>query len=240
MASPSSWNPRAITRDCSQPGDDDFEYAGRLDALVDFDTRKLGLWEGGVLRTHTEYRYGDLNPNLGGTLLATNSALILPTGKHEEVVVTSIHLAQRFGDRINILFGRINALDLLAADPFFGGGGRSRFLNLAFSAPPSGITPAVIMGAAVMLRTPPVAWTFMVFDPDDRTNDYWPDDFLGNGVDVSLSAAYAGEIFGHMSSVTVTGTYTTKDGANLGELRYPSRRVPDPHTEDRPRFAASR
>jgi len=207
---------------------------------VDFDTRKLGLWEGGVLRTHTEYRYGDLNPNLGGTLLATNSALILPTGKHEEVVVTSIHLAQRFGDRINILFGRINALDLLAADPFFGGGGRSRFLNLAFSAPPSGITPAVIMGAAVMLRTPPVAWTFMVFDPDDRTNDYWPDDFLGNGVDVSLSAAYAGEIFGHMSSVTVTGTYTTKDGANLGELRYPSRRVPDPHTEDRPRFAASR
>lgn len=61
----------------------------------------------------------------------------------------------------------------------------------------------------------------MVFDPDDRTNDYWPDDFFGNGVDVSLSASYAGEMFGHMSSVSVTGTYTTKDGANLGELLLP-------------------
>jgi porin len=46
----------------SGSGSDDFEYAGRLDALVNFDTGKLGLWEGGVLRTHTEYRYGDLSP----------------------------------------------------------------------------------------------------------------------------------------------------------------------------------
>lgn len=106
----------------SGSGDDDFEYAGRLDALLDFDIGKLGLWEGGLLRTHTEYRYGDLNSNLGGTLLATNSGLILPTGKHEEVVVTSIHLAQRFGDRINVLLGRINALDLLAAIHFLAAG----------------------------------------------------------------------------------------------------------------------
>jgi porin len=77
------------------------------------------------------------------------------------------------------------------------------------------------MGAVVTLRTSPIAWTLMVFDPDNRTNDYWPDDFFGNGVDVSLSANYAGEMFGHMSSVTVTGTYTTKDGANLGELLLP-------------------
>ena len=110
----------------SGSGDNDFEYAGRLDALLNFDTAKLGLWKGGLLRTHTEYRYGDPSPNLGGALLATNSGLILPTGKHEEIVVTSIHLAQQIGDRINVLVGRINALDLIAGDPFFGGGGRSR------------------------------------------------------------------------------------------------------------------
>lgn len=202
-------------------GGNDFDYGGRFDVLLNFDTQKLGLWAGGMLRTHTEYRYGDLNSNLGGTLLATNSALLLPTGKHERVVVTSIHLAQRIGNRINVLLGRINALDLLAADQFFGGGGRSRFLNVAFSAPPSGITPAVIVGAVVTLRTAPIAWTFMVFDPDDRTDDYWSDDFFGNGVDVSVSASYAGEMLGHTSSLTVTGTYTSKDGANLGELLLP-------------------
>lgn len=205
----------------SGSGDKDFEYAGRLDALIDLDTSKLGLWQGGLIRTHTEYRYGDLSPNLGGALLATNAGLILPTGKHEEVVVTSIHVAQRLGDRVNVLLGRINALDLLAADPFFGGGGRSRFLNLALSAPPSGVTPAVIMGAIVTVRSSPVAWTFMVFDPDDRTNDYWPDQFFGNGVNVSVSANYTGEMFGSASSLTVTGTYSTKDGANLAELLLP-------------------
>ncbi|HEY0938548.1 MAG TPA: carbohydrate porin [Steroidobacter sp.] len=206
----------------SGSGDDDFDYAGRLDAFVNFDTGKLGLWKGGLLRTHTEYRYGDLSSNLGGTLIATNASLLLPTGAHEEVIVTSIHLAQRLGDRINLLIGRINALDLIEADPFFGGGGRSRFLNMAFSAPPSGVTPAVIMGAVATIRAEPINWTLMVFEPDDRTRDYWPDDFFGSGINVSVSASYAGEIFGHASGVTLTGTYSTKDGANLGELLLPA------------------
>lgn len=176
----------------SGSGSNDFEYAGRLDALVDFDTGKLGLWQGGVFRTHTEYRYGELSPNLGGVLIATNAGLLLPTGAHEEVIVTSIHLAQRFGDRATVMVGRINALDLLAADPFFGGGGRSRFLNMAFSAPPSGVTPAVIMGAVATIRAQPLNWTLMVFEPDDRTRDYWPDDFFGSGVNVSISANRTG------------------------------------------------
>lgn len=202
----------------SGEGGNDFEYAGRLDALVNFDTGKLGLWEGGVIRTHTEYRYGDLDPNLGGTLLATNAGLILPTGEHEEVILTSLHLAQRFGDRVNLLVGRINALDLLASDPFYGGGGRSRFLNLAFAAPPSGVTPAVIMGAVAIVRATPVNWTFMVFDPDDRTSDYWPDDFFHSGVSFSVSASYGSGANG----ATLSGTYTTKNSVNLGELLLPS------------------
>lgn len=202
----------------SGEGEKDFEYAGRVDALVDFDTGKLGLWDGGVIRTHTEYRYGDLNPNLGGTLLATNAGLILPSGEHEEVVLTSLHLAQRLGDQVNLLIGRINGLDLLAADPLFGGGGRARFLNLAFAAPPSGVTPAVMMGAVAIVRATPINWTFMVLDPDDRTSDYWPDDFFHSGVTFSASGNYTSG----SNSLTATLTYTTKDSANLSELLLPS------------------
>ena len=109
----------------SGEGSKEPEYAGRIDALVNFDTDKLGLWEGGALRTHTEYRYGDLNANLGGVLIATNAGLVLPTGKKDDVVVTSIHLAQRFGENVNLLLERINAVDLIAADPFFGGAGQT-------------------------------------------------------------------------------------------------------------------
>jgi porin len=206
----------------SGTGDNDFEYGGRLDALVNFDTEKLGLWRGGVLRTHTEYRYGDLSPQLGGTLVSTNVGLLLPNGKHEDLVITSIHLAQRIGDRVNLLVGRISPIDLIAADPFFGGAGHSRFMNMAFAAPPSGVTPAVITGAIATIRAEPLSWTLMLFDPNDRTDDYWPDDFFGDGVSFSIAANYNGELMERTSSVTVSATYTTKDGANLGELLLPS------------------
>jgi porin len=202
-------------------GSKQFEYGGRIDALLNFDTGKLGLWEGGLLRTHTEYRYGDLNANLGGVLIATNAGLILPTGKKEEVIVTSIHLAQRFGDNVNLLLGRINAVDLIAADPFFGGAGQTRFMNVAFSAPPSGVTPAVIMGAVMTVKAAPFNWTFMVYDADDQTHDYWPDDLFGDGVNVSVTASYGGHVMGRTSAASVYYTYSTKDGTNLGELLLP-------------------
>ena len=202
-------------------GSNEWEYAGRLDALLNFDTGKLGLWEGGMLRTHTEYRYGDLSSSLGGALIATNSGLVLPVGRHEEVIVTSFHLAQRFGEYVNLLFGRINAVDLIAADPFFGGAGQTRFMSVAFSAPPSGVTPAVIVGAVMTVKTAPFNWTFMVYDADDRTLDYWPDDLFGDGVNVGLTAGYTGQVMGRTSTASVYGTYSTKDGTNLGELLLP-------------------
>lgn len=210
-------------------GNEDFEYAGRLDLLVDFDTARLGLWKGGVIRTHTEYRYGDLAPTLGGALLANNTGLVLPTGAHEDVVITSLHLAQQIGDRVTLMLGRFNASDLLANDPFFGGMGNSRFMHMAFAAPPSGVTPAVFTGAVASVRSSPVSWTFMVFDPDDRTHDAWPDDLFHNGVNVSVTASYAAEHWARGSSVTVTGTWSGKDGANLGELLLP----PDLQTGNR-------
>lgn len=213
----------------SGSGSGEFDYGGRIDVLLDFDTAKLGLWEGGVLRTHAEYRYGDLSANLGGVLVATNTGRLLPTGEDDAWVVTSIHLAQRIGERASLLIGKINALDLLAADPFFGGGGQTRFLNMAFAAPPSGVTPASIIGAVLSIRASPLNWTFMVFDPDDWTDDYWPDGLFDSGINVSVSANYTGPLAGRTSSVTVSGTYTTKDGADLGELLLP----PELQTGDR-------
>lgn len=213
----------------SGAGDKSFEYGGRVDLLVDFDTSRLHLWRGGVIRTHTEYRYGDLRSALGGALLATNTGLILPTGEDEEWVLTSLHLAQRIGERSVLLLGRINALDLLETDPFFGGGGRSRFLHLAFASPPSGVTPAVLTGAILTVRGSPSSWTFMVYDPDDRTDEIWPDDLFGNGITGSVSVSRATKLAGRTTLVSVSGTYTTKDGADLGELLLP----PDLRTGDR-------
>lgn len=205
----------------SGTGDHKFDDAGRLDAYLNFDSKKLGLWDGGLLRTHTEYRYGSLSPTLGGVVAPTNLGARLPEEK-DTVVVTSLNLVQKVNDKINVIIGKINTVDLLASDPFFGGAGYMRFFNLAFAAPPNGVLPPVIMGAIASVNTSPISWTFMVYDPNDRTMDYFPDDLFHDGVNVSVSGKYSAQISGRSSSIAVTGIYSTKDGANLGELLLPS------------------
>ena len=206
----------------SGDGNDDWDLGGRVDAFFNIDTERLGLWKNGGIRTHTEYRYGSLTPFRGGALWPVNTAALLPLGPGDEIVVSSIFLTQSLGEHVNIMLGKINAVDMLAGDPFFGGWGTQRFQNIAFVAPPSGVVPPTIMGAVATIKTDPILWTLMAFDPSDRTNDYWPDDLFDNGVNFSVGATYVTTLAGRTTSIGVNGTYSTKDGADLGELLLPT------------------
>jgi porin len=179
---------------------------GRADGFLNLDTAKLGLWLGGGLNTHFEWRSGDVAAYRGGALWPVNSGAALPLGDPEEIVASSIYLTQRFGDSTSLMLGKINAVDLLAGDPFFGGWGIHRFMNLAFVAPPSGVVPPVIMGGILSHRFSPYSLTLMVFDPDDRTGDYTPHGLFSDGVNISLSGAWAGALFGRSTNVSLTGT----------------------------------
>ena len=205
----------------SGDGNDDFEFGGRVDALVRFDTKKMGLWDGGGLHTHLTYRFGDLPAFRGGALWPVNTGSILPLDEKDSLVASSLYLSQRFGDSASLLLGKINAVDLLAADPFFGGWGNHRFMNLAFVAPPSGVVPPVIMGAVASYRAAPYTLTFMIFDPDDRTGDYWQDDLFSDGVNLSFGVTRDGDAFGRRTSINFTGTYSTEDQADLSEIVLP-------------------
>ena len=202
-------------------GPSSFEYAGRFDGFIDVDSSKLGLWEGGGLHTHMEYRYGESDAFRGGAFLPVNTAEVLPLGASKEFVVTSIYLTQRFGELGSLLLGKINVVDLLAADPFFGGWGILRFMNVAFVAPPTGVLPPVIYGGIVTVKTLPIKWTFMAYDPNDRTREYWPKGLFSDGITFSLSASIAGKVAGRTTSFAVTGTYSTKAETNLSEVLLP-------------------
>ena len=127
-------------------GDEDFDLGGRVDALIHFDTGKLGLWQGGGLHSHIEYNFGSAPAWYGGSLWPSNTGMVLPLGKHENLVASSLYLSQRLSDRASIMVGKVNVVDFLASDPFYGGWGNTRFINVAFVAPPSGVLPPVIMG----------------------------------------------------------------------------------------------
>ena len=206
----------------SGTGDDNYEYGGKFDAFINLDSGKLGLWEGGGLRTHLEYRHGEANAFRGGALWPVNSSQILPLGAKNEVVASSLYFTQKTSAKSSILFGKINVIDLLAADPFFGGWGNKRFMNVAFVAPPSGVLPPTIFGAITILKTSPVAWTFMLYDPNDRTTEYFPDDLFSDGVNISLSGTYPGVLAGRTTTYTAGVAYSTKHGSDLSEVLLPS------------------
>lgn len=204
----------------SGTGDDSFDDGGRADSLINLDTEKLGLWNGGGVNFHLTYRYGSLKGSRGGALSPVSTGSILPLDKKDELTASSIYLSQNFGETGNLLIGKINAIDLLANDPFFGGWGIHRFMNLALVAPPSGVLPPVIVGAIVNYQIAPVRLTFMVYDPNDRTSDT-TDDLFSDGTTVSLGATWAGDISGRASSINVTGIYSDEEADDVTELLLP-------------------
>lgn len=203
-------------------GPREFNYGGRFDALINFDTEKLGLWEGGSFNTHLELRYGSIPPlpTAQGAFWPVNTGAALPLGDSGNLVASSLYLSQRLGD-VSLLIGKINVLDLLARDLFFGGWGTQRFMNLSFVAPPSGVLPPTIFGAITNIRLDPVTLTFMVYDPNDQTNNYWPNNLFEDGVTFSAGATYATTISDRPTTVSLTGTYSTQEGPDLKDILLP-------------------
>ena len=202
----------------SGTGDKGYEYGGKMDALISLDSGKMGLWEGGGLRAHLEYRHGDAAANLGGAIFAVNTALYWPVDTPDELVATSLYFTQKLGDRTSIALGKFNPVDLYASHPFYGGWGIDRFMNIVLAAPPSGLIPVVFMGAVATIETESVNWTIIVADPNDRTNDYFPGDLYSDGVLMAANATRTTMLAGRRTTYGITGLYSTAEGADYSYL----------------------
>lgn len=202
----------------SGTGSEDFYYGGRLDGFIELDTEKLGWWDGGSLNAHLEYNFGALPDSLGGAFFPTNTGMGFPNGSPDVLTATSLYLSQKLGTRGSLSIGKINALDLAENDPFFGGIGIRRFQNLVFAGPPSGLVPPVMFGAIANVRFDPVALSFWVYDPEDRTQDYWPDSLFSEGLTFSLTTTYNTQIAKRPTTFSLTGIYTTKSGIDFSSI----------------------
>lgn len=205
----------------SGDGEQEFQYGGRVDALLNFNTEKMGLWKGGGFHTHLEYLHDDPSPFRAGALWPVNTGQILPLGDREEIVASSLYFSQRLGQKTTLMAGKINVVDFLASDPFFGGWGTRRFMNLAFVAPPSGVLPPVMIGGVLSVNSDPVSFTAMVYDPSDQTNTYSLNDLFADGVNVSLSAAHKGTISGRTTNYSLGATYSSREATDLSDVLLP-------------------
>lgn len=202
----------------SGSGDTGYEYGGKMDAFIDMDTHKVGFWKGGQFRLHLEYSHGDASANIGGAIFSVNTALYWPVDTPNELVATSLNYAHKLGDRSSISVGKFNPVDVYASHPFYGGWGVDRFSNIVLAAPPSGLIPVVFMGVLGTFETAPVTLTYIVADPNDRTNDYFPGDLFSDGVLLAANATRSGTLAGRKTTYGITGLYSTAEGADYSSV----------------------
>lgn len=205
----------------SGTGDHDFDFGDRVDALINFDLGKLGLWQGGGFHTHLEYNTGNIPAWRGGALIPINIGAGTPLGETDKVVASSLYISQKLSDRASLMLGKFNVIDFLVHDPFYGGWGNERFMNCAFVAPLSGVLPPTIMGAIMNYKVNPIIWTFMVYDPNDHTSNYSFNHLFSDGVNLSLAATWSGELAGRVSSVNFNGIYSTQEKVALKDFLLP-------------------
>lgn len=132
--------------------------------------------------------------------------------------LTSVFLAQKLGNWVSLMLGKINMVDVAAGKPFMGGAGIDAFQNIAFVAPPSGILPPYIFGSILSIRTAPASFTLMVYDPISAVNRSGLEEPFTDGVTFRASVEIPVTIAGRSGHQGFSAAYSTQDGIDLAGL----------------------
>ncbi|MGL6259245.1 carbohydrate porin [Vibrio sp. WXL210] len=188
----------------------------RFDMITNLDLEKMGLWEGGKLTSQLVARGGTANDFGYAGLSVPNAGQY---GHDEDVFISSLFYTHLFSSSTNLLIGKIDAFELLRNAPFYGGATRHGFLNVAFAAPPSGVTPPSFVGAIANHTIDNIRLSGMIYDPRDRyTNNLDMSGLFKDGMNVSLSATYNTEWLSRSSSISTSFTYSTEEGTDFSSI----------------------
>ncbi len=88
-----------------------FAYGGRGDYLIDIDTGKVGLWEGGHLDLRGETRLGQDCNLIDGAFAPSNFAMALPRLNQDVTALTGVQFTQDLSENVSVFCGKLNLLD---------------------------------------------------------------------------------------------------------------------------------
>ena len=88
-----------------------FRYGGRGDYLIDIDSQKMGLWEGGHLDLRAETRLGQDCNEIDGAVAPSNFAMVLPLPNQNVTALTGVQYTQDVSENLSVFCGKLNLLD---------------------------------------------------------------------------------------------------------------------------------
>ncbi len=197
-------------------GGNRWESGGRLDATVELDSGKLGLWEDGSLRLVGEFDYGSTVNNAGGSVLPENTGLAFPQNGGEGADL-SVTYTQRFSPTLSLTIGKFNMFDMAARTPMISGGLNS-FWNVGLGTPPTGLVPPYLTGAAVNAVVGIARVSLMVYDPRDAQQTTGLKNWGGDGITTRAAVTVPLKIAGRVGFHTLQGVYSTKEGVDFRDI----------------------
>jgi len=200
-------------------GDKSWQYGGHVDALLRVDPSKFSSWEGLTVSAQVYVNYGESVNGVGGTLFPMNSALFFPDVQNaDSEAIVAFNATQDFGEILSFSIGRFNNIDGIRYRPVFGGGGVDTFWNLNPAVTSSGLVPAGINAAFVTIKTQPVSYSLMLYDPVDAYSKGLFKDVFTNGFGLNGSATWKTSIGGKTGYYGISASYSSASSPNLGDI----------------------
>jgi porin len=190
-----------------------FQFGGRADYLMNVDGQKAGLWQGFFIDLHAETIYGtSANKSTGAlTPMSIGQAVPIPSG--EITALTGVKFTQALSENFVTFFGKINTLDGFN-QPFTGGArGVNGFMNAAL------VAPLVVLrtvpysayggGFAVLEKMEPVL-SVMVLDTNNTPTVSGFNTFFDDGVSIIAQANLPTKFLGLPGHQGIGGTWSNR------------------------------
>lgn len=192
----------------------EWEYGGKFDYLLNIDGGKLGLMQGLFVNLHGESRLGQSVNNIDGLLTPSNIALRFPEPEGNITALTGVKITQALSENFALFLGKINTLDEypLRFSPELGleRPGIGGFMNtsLVFNPILGRTVPysAAGAGGAILQGGLPL-FSLTVFDPRERAT-IGLQDLYARGVVLVPDLILRGKPFGRLGIYNFGGTYS--------------------------------
>lgn len=202
--------------------DQEFDFNGRLDYLLNVDGAKAGLWQGFFVSLHGETRYGDAIGYSSGSLMPVNTGRLFPQPTDTITALSGVKFTQALSENFVTFAGKINTLDELK-QPYAGGRGVDAFMNLSLTLPVAvaRTVPYSTLGAGfAVLRDMQPIFTMMVLDTNNTPTTTGFESFFNNGATILTRLETPVTLLGRPGHQAIWGTYSSGTYSNLSPTPY--------------------
>lgn len=192
------------------------DYGGRLEANLNLDFQKMGLWPGAFVNVEMEGKFGNFSNGRAGTFYPVDINALFPVPGQDEWAVTAATFAQFVSPQLGFMAG---LFDTMSGDmnEFAHGKGDDKFMNMAFCFNPvAAMVPYPALGVTtIFMPDQDILMTFAVLGAEGKANECNFSTLFENGVYLCPEIRITTHFFDLTGHQLFGGGYSTRRYVSL-------------------------